>query len=445
VTAAAPAGRLQTVLEALLAFAIVIALGVAVARFLLDGYLPQPFYYQVSDSFMDLYSTAYWANHDDAYDIWHSIYPPLSFIFLRLFSLHGCYRFDSFSGRDCDWLAPTVLCLFFALNIALVHKTYRLIDPCTAGMRTVAMAAGLPMLYALERGNLLIPCFTCFVLGYGNLLRAKPPRWLALALAVNFKPYLLVATVPFLVARRWSWLAGGAVAGLGVYLITLAIYGAGSPFQIIGNETKYAVATTGRYFADLYYATSFWPLIRMLRAAPTGLALVSPGVAGLIALTLTILLRGAQAGAAGCIAAAAFRPAAVDVRRFGAMIAALSLTTFTTGSAGDAQIFLFFLILFEPWRGAARIAILISTYLLCLPLDFAFLLVRQDPTMSFLGGRVVTPQTGVSFGQLARPAILLMIQYGLIVINFQDIIGDGRQPPATLFAKQPPPFEELYQ
>ena len=66
------------------------------------------------------------------------------------------------------------------------------------------MGLGLPMLYALERGNLLILCFTCFVLGYGDLLRQRWLRCLALASAMNFKPYLKCLS-----CCRWLSSAGG--------------------------------------------------------------------------------------------------------------------------------------------------------------------------------------------------------------------------------------------
>ena len=61
----------------------------------------------------------------------------------------------------------------------LTWATYRISDARSALPRTIAMSLGLPMLYALERGNLLVPCFTCFALGYGDLIRR--PRWLGFA------------------------------------------------------------------------------------------------------------------------------------------------------------------------------------------------------------------------------------------------------------------------
>lgn len=392
-------------------------------RFIRDGYLPQPFYFRVSESLLDLYSTAFWANSTGAFRQWHSVYPPLSFIFLRWTSLTACYRLGDLAGRDCDWLARSVLCGVFAVNAALVYASYRLSDRRTAAPRAIAMILGLPMLYALERGNLLIPTFTCFVLGYGDLIRRRWPRWLALATAINFKPYLVFIALPFIATRRWAWLAGCGLLGGAIYLVTALWYGSGWPLEIIANETRYAGAASMGYFSDIYYATAFWPLIRLLHAAPAGLQLVSSGVADAWASGLTIIVRAAQLGALSCLGLAAFRPWGVDVRRLAALTACVSLTAFTTGSAGYAQIFLFFLVFFEPWRGPTRITLLVATYALCLPLDVVVLPVIHGRAHSFLGGRDVMASFGVSVGQFIRPGLLLVIQCGLMILNFSDMRG----------------------
>jgi hypothetical protein len=409
---------------------VLIGLAVTAGRFLVDGYLPQPFYFHVFDSFMDLYSPALWANDSQAYQKWQSIYPPLSFVFLKLFTNKACYATDDISGRACDWPAYGFLLLFFLFNIVLVFATYRRSDPRTALPRALAMSMGLPMLYALERGNLLIPCFTCFALGYGDLIRRRWPRWVALALSVNFKPYLVFVAAPFLVKRYWSWAIGCGVISIGIYILTLALYGSGWPSQIIAAERDYSTAASKGYFSDIYFATSYWPLIRLLHAIPAGLPLGPAPILDLCGVALTVLLRGAQLGSAICAVAAILRPGRVDVRRFGALLAGVALTGFTTGSAGYAQIFLFFLVFFEPWRGPARIAVLAGAYLLCVPLDLPLISVIHERARSYLGGREVMTTFGLSLGQILRPGVLLVIQYGLIALNLADCREEpGRRPP----------------
>ena len=411
-------GRAESVLAAL----VLAGLGFVAWRFVQQGYLPQPFYYRVSQTLMDLYSPALWANHADAYSRWRSLYPPLSFVYLHLTSLNSCYAADDLAGRDCDWLSRLALFAVFLGNLALVYRNYRLSDPRTAVPRTIAMGLGLPMLYALERGNLLIPCFTCFVLGYGDLIRRRWVRCLALAAAMNFKPYLVFIALPLVAKRRWADLAWCVGLGGAIYLATALWYGSGWPAEMIANETSYAGAASKSYFADLYYATDYWPLIRLLHGYPPDLRLGSAQVSQAWSLGLTVLLRATQVAALALVALAMFRPRGVDVRRLGALVAVGALTAYTTGSAGYAQIFLFFLVFYEPWRGPVRITVLLATYLLCIPVDQVILPVIHQQAYSWLGGRDVTPTAGVSVGQLVRPALLLIIQAGLIVLNLEDIL-----------------------
>ena len=413
----------------------ILGLGVVAGlRLAVGGYLPQPFYFRVDQTLMDLDITAYWAAHGGAYLTWHSLYPPLSFVFVDLFSTPECYVKGAAAGRLCDWRSAAALIVFFTLNLWLVFRSYRWMRIEAAAPRTIAVCLGLPMLYALERGNLLIPCFTTFVLAFGDLLRWKAARWLAMALAMNFKPYLVFSVLPFVGRRAVGGLILCGLLFVAVYGLTYLAAGMGSPLEVIGNESRYAAAKTATYFSDLYFATSYWPLIRLLRAGPPGLTLATPEIARGIALCLEILIRLSQVAFFSCCAVALLRPRPIDVRRFGAMVACISLTAFTTGSAGYVQIFLFFLLFYEPWRGPIRITVLAGAYLLCLPVDYAILPVVHDQAVSFLSGRMVTARFGLSLGQLVRPGILLVIQWGLIAINVQDLLAPGagsRERPAN--------------
>lgn len=426
--------------EAVLAGLVVAGLALSGWRLFHDGHLPQPFYYRVSETFIDLYSTAFWSHLPGAIHQWQSQYPPLSFTLLRYTSLKSCYDLGYVSGRDCDWLARSVLLGIFAANVVLVYASYRLSDRRTAVPRAIAVTLGLPMLYALERGNLLIPTFTCFVLGYGDLIRRRWLRCLALAAAMNFKPYLIFIALPLVVKRRWAWLALCGLLGGAVYVATVLMYGSGWPLQMIANETTYAAAPSKSYFADLYYATDYWPLIRLLHAYPPGLRLGSASASEAWSLALTVLLRTTQVAALACVAIAFFRPSGVDVRRLAALVTVGAITAYTTGSAGYAQIFLFFLVFYEPWRGPIRIGLIVTTYVLCIPFDYVILPVIHERAHSWLGARDVTASFGISVGQIVRPALLLIIQCGLIVLNLGDILrGKAGSNAETAGARSPWP------
>jgi hypothetical protein len=131
-------------------------------------------------------------------------------------------------------------------------------------------------------------------------------------------------------------------------------------------------------------------------------------------------MRLAQLGAIFCMVGGIVRPSSIEPRRFMAVFAAIILTTVTNGSSGYAQFFLFFLVFFEPWQGMIRISMLVSTYILCMPVDWAFMPIIHESVHSFLGGRDVVVSFGVSVGQIARPLLLLVVQFALIALNLQD-------------------------
>jgi hypothetical protein len=413
------------VVEWTLAFAILTAAAAGAWRFLRSGYLPQPFYFRVNDSLMDFYTPAFWAHNIGVYEKWHAIYPPLSFVLLKLVTPGVCYQTTNVAGRNCDSWAGLGLVMVLTLNAGLTYLAYRRVAPRSAVPRTIAVSIGLQMLYALERGNLLIVAFTGLILAYGPLLRRPALRWFAMALAINFKPYVVILSLAFLARRRWFWLFGCGASAIAIYLVSWLIMGEGSPVQLLTQETHYAQIVGDRFFSNVYYATSFWPWVRLLAAAPPGMVLVSLPAARLIGALLVALMRLAQFAAVICAILALVRPRRVHLNIFGAGCIALSLTTFTTGSAGYTQVFLFFLLFLEPWRGAARITLLACTYLLCIPVDYVFWPVVHETAHSWLSGRMVSASFGLSVGQIVRPALLMVIQYTLIWLTLKDLLSRG--------------------
>jgi hypothetical protein len=402
-------------------------------RFAGLGYLPQPFHYKPDETLNDLYKPAWWSHHVGGYDFWREIYPPLSPVFLRLFSLPGCYQAPWPNGwivaRGCDWPLRAMLGVFFLANGPLAWLAFRRAGLSRAWPRATTLCLGLPMLYALDRGNLLIPCFTCLLLAEGDILAWPAARWLAMGLALNFKPYLLVVALGRLARRQWAWLAGVGVAGLAIYLVTLALEGDGTPIQLVRNVIGYGQNRTDgpHYWASFYYAASYLPLAHMAAAGFSFTGRLGAGGAETLRLAIFALIRLAQLGGFACMVVACVRPARVQVLRFAALLAGLALTTVTTGSAGYAEVFVIFLVFLEPWRGRLRPLMLLAAYLLCVPFDIAIWPVRIDAARSFLSGRLVDPQFGVSIGQLVRPGLMLVIQFCLTGLNLQDMIGRRSQ------------------
>lgn len=409
------------------AFALAIAGGLVWAMGYLYVYrnLPQPFFYDPTDTWMDWFNTSYWAHDHGAYDSWQSIYPPLSFIFLRVFSTPGCAQLSNNAARSCDWVGVGALHGFYILNVILIVLAYLRIDRRTALPRSIALGAGLPMLYGLDRGNLVIVCFTAFVLAYGPLVQSARLRWLAAALAINFKVYLVASLVPFIVRGRWLWFEGAVLATSLVYLVTWGLIGSGSIGQIIDNIGGF----TGTYQAigilDLWYAGTFGPALSLLQGGgfPITAALGSDLTASLETL-LPLLMHIGQGMIVMAFVAAWVRPEVAPTLRLVTLGVALALITSEAG--GYTQTMILFGVFAEPWRGPARKIAILAAYVLCLPFDIVFFPIPSVLLDSYLGGQPTLGDFGAAYGPFVRPALLIVIAVALSSATIAAVWRDVR-------------------
>ena len=398
--------------ERLLAAAVVASFGATLLFFREAGHLPQPFVFDTNDTYMDWFNTAYWANNPGAYDVWRSIYPPLSFVFLDMFSLPGCYLQSPFYARDCDWLGRATILAFYLLDVALVWMSFRRIDKRTAPMRTLAFGLGLPLLFTLERGNLILAGFPCFVLAHGPLVRS--PRWRAMAAAVtiNFKPYLLLPVLAHAVKREWRPLEFAGIATVALYLVTLAMVGSGTPAEIVSNTANWVVFQGGQVWNEVNYSTSYAPLLTLRTAAPIPLLDFVPSrTVEAIEWLVPLVIRTGQCAALLALAAAWLQPRAVPLHRASALLLGAYLITQSPG--GYTQVFLLFLVLLEPFRRPGVILAIVCAYLLCLVGDWPLATIVKLPGESWLGGRPVTPAFGLTLGHFLRPGLIVLIVLGL--------------------------------
>lgn len=410
--------------EALLTLVVVGSIAWAGWRLVQDGHLPQPFFWVASDTLMDWHNPAYWAHNSGAYEVWRSVYPPLSFVFLKIFSSGACYVNDPFAGRDCDRWGQIALVGFYLLNAVLLYRHFRSIDPRTALVRTLVLVIGMPMLFGLERGNLIIPCFTAFILGHSRLLKSARARWLAQAMAINFKPYLVLTLIPFLVRRRWRWFEGAGIATLAVYLLTLVIIGGGTPMEIARHTGELAALQTTSAWSDLYYATSYAPLVRFLASDFPVMDYVGSRPVEALALALPLLVLGGQISVVVAVCAACVKRAAVPMGWINGAICALILSS--SQPSAYAQIFMLFFVFMEPWKGPTRIMMLVCAYALSVVGDYSLFDIPQLPMESWLGRREVLPSVGVALGQFVRPGLVLLIQFGFVGLILQRVLRSVR-------------------
>jgi hypothetical protein len=411
--------------ERVLAVAVVAGLLYIAAFIVLEGYLPLPYFYGSQSLFTDWTVSAYFAHNRGEYKIFATVYPPISFVFLRIFSIRSCYGFyDIFASRDCDWVAYVVLVGFYVLNVILVFLAYRKNDQSTAISRTIAIVLGLPGLYALERGNLIIPCFTFFVLGNSRILRSARLKWLCSALAINFKPYLIMALAGLLVRRRWRWFEGCALAGLFVYLVTLLINGDGNPLQILNNIVAFDTADTGSMFNHAIYASSYKPIMDLLASNFPLMRFVGSKPLEFLDAALPLVINLGKLGIVCAFVIAMLRPHIVPIVRLSAL--AIAWVLITSDPGGYSVLFLFFLVLLDKGRGVFMIVAIVLTYVLSISGDLMVMKVAHQLLESYLTKREVGYDLGLNLGEIARPGLVLLIIYALVAATIGDAVTDQR-------------------
>lgn len=388
-----------------------------VRSFLATGYLPQPFIWDPQDTFMDWFNTAYWANHWGAYSVWRSIYPPLSFVVLRMFTISSCYVTSSFAARDCDWLSIAAILASYGAAIAVSYLALRRNDPRTAVMRTLALALGYRSLYALERGQLLIMCYIAMVIAFGFFATSRPVRAIAAGLMINFKPYMLVTTLAWAIRRDWRQLELAAVSTLVIYLATWAIVGGGSIAELLDNTLNWITFTGGDVVGEIYYSTSFNGLFGVIdRGAFPILRYFRSDTYEQFRFVMKMAMAVAQLTGAVALFLAWLQPRAVPITRLACIALLISLTNRSPG--GYTEMFLMFLVFMEPWRGFARIASITIIYLNALSVDWQISTLPVVHTTAWLSGKAVSAQFGIAVGQFTHPVGLLLV---LLLLSLETI------------------------
>lgn len=412
-------------IEYLLAMPIVAGIGYTIWFFVTHHYLPQPFFYEPSGTWMDWYSLTQWSQHPGAYNIAQTIYPPLSFVLMRLFTFPHCYALTySEEARSCDWIGGVVLTIMWLINMPLTYLTYRKIDRRTAIPRAFAMSCGFPMLFAFERGNLLTFCYACLLLGFGPLLKSARLRWFFAGLAVNFKVYLISAIVAPLLRRRWIAVEGMIVCAILIYLTTWYILGEGSPAEVVRNINNYSMGFGAAAALDLWFPSSYIPVETLLTGTfPIYVVLGSQQV-DVILTGVIVFTRIVQALILLAAAGAWFRPEAVPPHRVVYLAIALALSASEVG--GYTEMLMLVFVFMERWRGFARPAAIVIAYFLCISFDVSLGNLPPVVRDSFLGHVEVIAEYGVGIMSLLRPGLCLIIAALLAGVTLSEVWADIR-------------------
>lgn len=413
-------------------FCVVIAGGLAYAvwHMITLGWLPQPYFYEPMDMWGDWFNVSYWAHDLGSYDTYGAVYPPLSFVFLDLFSLDKCYPVANSAGdfgaglaaRSCDWLGVAMVQIVYIINIVVIAAAYAKHDRKTAPWRAFALAAGFPASEAFEHANLIIPTLTLVVLGYGPVLKSTWARWLCIGLAVNFKVYVIATIIPQLLQRRWRWVEGALISVIAVYLTTYAIFGRGTPVEIYDNITKFA-ATGASQLLDVWFPATFLALEALLDnwQSPLMGILGSYWVNFLLVL-LPALQHTVQASIVIASIAAWMRPEVITRYRLSNL--GISLALITSESGGYSVILTFFFTLLEPWKGLGRKWAIIAVYILCIPADIPIDKAPEIVRDTFLPARTVIANYSIMIGPFIRPLFFYSIPFALSLVTLREVWDD---------------------
>ncbi|MDE1914939.1 MAG: hypothetical protein KGJ57_05370 [Sphingomonadales bacterium] len=395
--------------------------------FAMKGYLPEPFFYESSDTWMDWFNTAWWAHDRGIYDSWASIYPPVSFVILRLMGLSHCYVTPAAGPevRLCDWLGVVAIHAFYVLDVVLVSLSFVKVDRRTAVPRSLCFALGMPLLFGLDRGNLILVALACVVLAFGPLVHRARLRWLALAVAINLKVYIVAALAAQLLRRRWRWTEGAAIATVAVYLASYAALGLGTPGEIIRNIREFASADSPAGVLDVWYPATYLPLTKLLTGTSFPIiVLLGSRVMDWGAIILPAILHTAQATILLGAVAAWLRPHLVPPYR--ATMLGLSFALISSEAGGYTPCLMLFFVLMERWEGRLRPIAIILCYVLSIPGDLVLSNVLSMAQESFLAGHTVLVDRGIGLGMFLRPLGTLLIPSLLAVQTMAAAWRDWR-------------------
>ena len=174
--------------------------------FYFNKYLPAPFVWDKNDTFMDFYNPLFWALNDQFYTTFKSVYPPVNYFFLKLFTLN----LDSSSFASPFQLREVKVSLIYCLltiNTAILFLILKIGDWREVAIRKrkliwIAIFFSTPVLFAMERGNLIF--VSLLVLAIYIAVENIWVKAITFALLVNIKPYFIFLLIEYLNIYRFD-------------------------------------------------------------------------------------------------------------------------------------------------------------------------------------------------------------------------------------------------
>lgn len=389
-----------------------------------NGFLPAPFLYDRSDTFMDLYNTLWWAGDDGRYTVWGSVYPPLNFLVLK--ALRIIFYQDIQLATPSDFrtmrLSPAyLLCVVhtIAAFVVVSFPSWRRFSWSTRLAVATIATISAPMLFSMERGNLIIICLLWLPLA---LEEKSVLRTLAVAILINIKPYFAVLLIGYAIAGDIrSFLQATALAGA-IFLFTGLALDPDFPL-FLTNLISFSQSETvfsGREVLALPSSISAfsYTLMTILRDSPS-LAIYAQGLVQ--AISLIELAKAAAILCAIILIVAARRR--LSERQ---IMACLIVIVINAGVwvGGYSQIFyLAFIPAFVSLR--FRWPIIAAVGLILMPLDLLTLMNDPlGPSWALLSGQIIDNVWQLGLGTFARPLLNFFL---LLLVSLECIVRLSEQ------------------
>ena len=400
-----------------------------VIQFFDQGYLGPPFVFDIGDTFMDWFNTAYWAHKGDAYGVWRTIYLPLSFVVTRLMGDPRCYNAAPYDARECDWFGIVFILAMYVGSIVVSTIAFYRRDRSTALYRSLAIAIGGPLLFALERGQIIMLTYIAMVALYGNLVRGRANYALTAAFMANTKVYMVLPIFSLAIKRDWRLFELCAIGSLGLYLVTLAITNEGTPIELISNLQNWFSVRLGTIWDEVLYTTTYKPLLQLdVQQYPVRDYIEQRYVDAAVVFInqYSIWSRGI---ALLCVGLAWLYPKAITTSRLVFFILMQSFVSQNPGGYGIALIV--FLVFLEKSRNKATLTAIICAYLISVPGDWTLANLISVERQSWLSGRLVMSDYVVPFGALIRPGIIAIMLWALAFDSLRNFHRAARAGPPT--------------
>ena len=276
------------------------------------------------------------------------------------------------------------------------------------------------MMWGLDRGNAVLIAYIFVVLAYGPLLKSSLLKMLFAGMAVNMKVYLIGTIFSQLAHNRWRFFEGSLISVVLVYLVSLLLFGEGTPDVIFRNITAYADDFQINNPLDLWMASSLKPLNALLNSQTFPVSLYTGSqIADFSASVMPFVTLFSQAIIMIGALCALIRPDLIPRTRL--IVFSIGIAVLSTEVSGYTQIMVLLFLFMERFEGTIRRYAIIVGYLVCIPADIA--IDRLPPMVyeSYLGGRPIFAIYLIQLGPFVRPFLTMSIPVSLAILSIWTV------------------------